>query len=227
MFTDALTVFDVKRGVEAFNSRYAEMERVLWCLARASADVILAREESAVIKELVWKIRSWWGIQGVRKETKIIAADALLELDWDRRLLEPNADLESNGERFAVEWVADFVERMRRRGVNRREWSLASKVLHWLMPWRIPAYDSFVKQSLGISDDADPKEAYWGIVRAEFEAARQLLQEDQEWLGEVEPRSPFRALDKYLWWLGGGSADRAVVVNDPWRNVRSFGLKAR
>jgi hypothetical protein len=30
-------------------------------------------------------------------------------------------------------------------GVPRREYSLASKVLHWLMPWQVPVYDSFVR----------------------------------------------------------------------------------
>lgn len=34
--------------------------------------------------------------------------------------------------------------------VSRREFSLASKVLHWLMPWRIPVYDSFVRGMLGV-----------------------------------------------------------------------------
>jgi len=224
MFINGLTVLEVKRGVEAFNSLYAEMERALWCLSRAAADAILAREKSTVIEELVWTTKSWWGIQGVRKETKVSAAAALVEFDWNHRLLEPNPELDPDGERFAVEWVSNFVERMRGRGVYRREWSLASKVLHWLMPWRIPVYDSSVKHSLGISNDADPKEAYWRIVRAEFEVARRLSQEGEQWLGDVEPRSPFRALDKYLWRLGGGSADRAVVVSDPWRVIRSLGL---
>ncbi len=224
MLTDA-TVAEVTEAVEIFNSRYAEMERVLWCLSRAAADDLLARKRSPVIEEFVWTIKSWWGIQGVRKETKAGAAAALLASEWSPGLLEPTANLEANGEKFAIERVAEFVEEMNNQGVPRREWSLASKVLHWLMPWRIPVYDSFVKHSLAIADDADPDDAYRSIVRAEFRVARRLLQEDRDWLGDVEPRSPFRALDKYLWRLGGGSADRAVVVNDPWRTVRLLGLK--
>jgi hypothetical protein len=227
MSIDAFTVPEVKRGVEAFNVRCGEMERALWCLSRLAADAILAGKGSPVVEEFIWVIKSWWGVQGVRRETRTIAAAALRDLDWDHRLLEPSTDLEANGMWFAVKWVANFVEKMTRRGVHRREWSLASKVLHWLMPWRIPVYDSFVKNRLHISEAVLPKKAYWRIVQAEFEAAQRLLREDRQWLGSIEPRSPFRALDKYLWWSGGGSAGRAVVVNDPWRIVRSLGLKAR
>lgn len=227
MSIDACTVPEVRRGVETFNARYAEMERALWCLSRAAAEALLAGKGSPVVEEFIWVIKSWMGIQGVRKETKTIAAAALRDLDWDQRLLEPSTDLEADGKRFAVERVASFVERMRSRGVPRREWSLASKVLHWLMPWRIPVYDSFVKNRLHISEAVLPEEAYRRIVQAEFEAAQRLLSEDRQWFGSVEPRSPFRALDKYLWWSGGGDADTAVVVNDPWQIVRSLGLKAR
>ena len=226
MFERRLTVTNVYQAVEEFNSIYAEMERALWSLSKAAARDIIERKESSVVEEFVWTIKSWWGIQGVRKEMKNIAAAALLELRWDHRLVEPSSDLDSNGESFAVERVATFVEKMREQGAPRREWSLASKVLHWLMPWQIPVYDSFVKQALGISLNTEPKEAYISIVRAEYKAAKSLLQQDRVWLGEVEPRSAFRALDKYLWWLGGGSAGRAVVVNDPWKVVRSLGLRA-
>ncbi len=224
MFRDA-TLAAVTEAVEVFNSRYAEMERALWCLSRAAAGAIQAREPSPVIQEFVWTIKSWWGIQGVRTETKAGAAAGLLQKDWGDVLAQPHAELEPDGEKFAVDTVSEFVAGMTRQGVPRREWSLASKTLHWLMPWRIPVYDSFVKHSLGIGEDADPQEAYRDIVRAEFNVARRLLQESQAWFGDVEPKSPFRALDKYLWRLGGGSADRAVVVNDPWRIVRRLGLK--
>ena len=226
MFTDNLTSTDVEQGVEDFNVLYSDMELALWCLSRATADALLERKESPVIGEFIWAIKSWWGIQGVQKETKIIAANSLLRLGWDSRMLGPNSKLEPDDEKFAVERLAYFVNMMRRNGAPRYEWSLASKVLHWLMPWRIPVYDSFVKKSVGISVDANPKEAYEKIVRAEFAACRKLLIEGQDWFGDVEPKAPFRALDKYLWRLGGGSADRAVIVKDPWKIIRSLGLTA-
>lgn len=225
MFHNHVTVADVRRAVEEFNLAYAEMERVLAFLSGAAADDIAQKKESPVVEALIWTIKSWWGIQGVRKEMKAIASAVLLELKWDHDLLAPGTDLDPNGEVFAVEQVEAYVERMVNRGAPRREWSLASKVLHWLMPWRIPVYDSFVKQALGISLDADPRDAYASIVKAEYEAARELLHQGWAWLGDVEPRAAFRALDKYLWWLGGGSAGQAVVVKNPWKVVRDLGLK--
>ncbi len=55
-----------------------------------------------------------------------------------------------------------------------------------------------------------------------LEKAEEFATEDCDWLGGVEPRSPVRGLDKYLWWLGGGSAGTAAVVKDPWRVLRSL-----
>ncbi len=221
----ARTPCDIQLAVDAFNARFAEMEKALWCLSRAAANDVLARRSSGVVEEFVWLIKRWWGIQGVPREIRTIAASALRALDWDPRWITSEMDLSPQGEQFAVDRVAGLVAGMLQRGARRREWSLASKVLHWLMPWRIPVYDSFVKRQLGISQDADPEKAYRAIVRAEFEMARQLLREDDRWLGDVEPRSPFRALDKYIWWSGGGNTGHAVVARDPWETLRRLGLK--
>jgi len=208
---------DVKAAVDAFNSRYGEMEQVLWRLSRAAVDALLAGKDSQAIEKLVWTVRSWWGVQGVRKETKVKAAATLLEFDWTESMFEASLDLEFDSKNFAVRRVAEFVEGMRRRGAARREWSLASKVLHWLMPWRVPAYDGFVRGALGVPSGIDNGLAYSFVVTLEYGLAHEILQQGEEWFGDLEPRSPFRALDKYLWWHGGGSADRAVVVKNPWR----------
>ncbi len=72
---------EIRAAVEAFNERYGDMEKVLWHLSREAACALLARRRSLAIEVLVWTIRSWWGVQGVRKETKAIAADTLLQLD--------------------------------------------------------------------------------------------------------------------------------------------------
>lgn len=227
MFISTPPASDVKRCIEAFDSRFAEMDRALWCLSRAATEAILARKRSEVTEVFVWTIKSWWGIQGVRRETKIIAADALLDMDLDQRWLAPETAIDPDGEQFAVELVADFVARMSCQGVPRREWSFASKILHWLMPWKIPVYDSLVKKSLGISANADHKNAYREIVQAEFTLARKLLDEGREWIGNVAPRTPFRALDKYFWWIGGGRCGQARVVTDPWQKVRPLGVSVR
>jgi hypothetical protein len=227
MLPDSVKISDAMHGVQSFNRRYAEMERALWCLSNAARGYLLRAERSGVIEELVWTIKSWWGVQGVKKRIKSIATDALVKLEWNAELFSGSPPLLVDGEKFAIERVSELVEDMRLLGSPRSDWSLASKILHWLLPWRIPVYDSFVKKSLGISSGRDPREAYSDIVRWEFGVARKLMKEDSRWLGDVEPRSPFRALDKYLWWLGGGDSERALVVSDPWRIVNKLGLRPR
>ena len=227
MLLERVTINDVKKCVEAFNSRYSEMERALWCLSRSAAKDIMKNKHSPTIEKSIWIIKSWWGIPEVRKETKSMAAQALLDLRLNDSLLTTKSSLDPKGEKTAVDLVSDFVSRMIKFGVSRREWSLASKVLHWLMPWRVPVYDSFVKKSLQISVDAEPESAYLKIVRTEYAVSQRLLDSGDDWLGDVEPKSPFRALDKYLWWSGGGYVNTAVVVKDPWRVIRLLGLTTR
>ena len=64
-------------AVSAFDARFGEMERVLWCLSAESRASLLAGESSPVLEALVWAIKSWWGVQGVRTETKAQMARAL------------------------------------------------------------------------------------------------------------------------------------------------------
>jgi len=109
-------------------------------------------------------------------------------------------------------------------GVPRREYSLASKVLHWLMPWRVPVYDSFVRSVLGVPASWDHPEAY-RKVSAEIFAMARAMTADSTWVGSFEPTSPLRALDKLTWWLGGGSSGAAAVVRDPWQVTRNLGLR--
>ena len=101
-------------------------------------------------------------------------------------------------------------------GVPRREYSLASKVLHWLMPWHVPVYDSFVRRALGVPVSWDHPQAH-RTVAAEVFALAGTMVEDSAWIGFLEPRSPLRALDKLTWWLGGGSTGDAAEVRDPWQ----------
>ena len=216
---------EVIKGVTAFNSRYREMEAALFCLANAAAKDLLRGVSSTLSEELVWTIKSWWGIQGVRRDVKRIAAEALLALEWRSEFFAADVDSLAGGEPFALRAVKSFVREMRRLGAQRREWSLAAKTLHWLLPWRIPVYDSFVKSALGLSTDMEPAKAYSEIVHWEYDAARRLLAKGKEWFGDVEPKSPFRALDKYLWWDGGGDSGTAAAVRNPWRVIRNLGLE--
>lgn len=215
---------EVLRGIRAFNSRYAEMERALWFLATKVREDLLVGVRQDVAEAFVWTIKSWWAVQGVRRETGAVAVKTLRALKWDDGVLDQGVQCLQGGEELAVRIVSDLVEGMRLRGVTRCEWSLASKVLHWLLPWRIPVYDGYVKRTLGIPEGRAHSVAYKEIVRWEFEVARQLMTEGSDWFGDTEPRAPFRALDKYLWWHGGGNTQRSVLVRDPWDVVRRLSL---
>ena len=116
------------------------------------------------------------------------------------------------------------VKRTQALGVTRREYSLASKVLHWLLPWRVPVYDGFVRQSLGVPGARDHPPAYRQIVREEFAAVRAVTERNPAWVGSLEPRSPLRAFDKCLWWFGGGNVAAAAEVRRPWQVVDELGL---
>jgi len=100
-------------------------------------------------------------------------ASALVTMDWSPGLFEPVATPPAGSEEYAVELVATLVRESIAFGVQRREFSLASKVLHWLLPSRIPVYDSFVRSSVGVPGSWDHPEAYALIANELFAAARQ------------------------------------------------------
>jgi hypothetical protein len=216
----------IAEGVQRFNAVYAEMERALWSLSRAARADVLRRQTSPVVEELIWTIKSWWGVQGVRAETKRLMAQALTAQTWSEEFFQDALDLTPEDESFACDRVSALVSATLQLGAKRHEFSLASKVLHWLMPWKVPVFDSFVRQTAGVKTTLGHLDAYRQIVRWEFDTARQFLLEGTEWIGDVPPASPFRALDKYMWWIGGGDSGRAMVVRDPWRVVRRLGLES-
>jgi len=177
-----------------------------------------------VVEALIWTVKSWWGVQGVRTETKTLMARALAQLPWSAELFDAPTSVSEDAEEFACHLVSALVSTTTRLGISRREFSLASKTLHWLLPWRIPVYDSFVRERLGIPSTRDHPEAYHTMTRKLFSAACTFEDEDSAWMGEINPKSPLRALDKCLWWLGGGNAGQANVVRDPWGVVYRLGL---
>jgi hypothetical protein len=212
-------------AVSQFNARFGEMERALWCLSVNSRVALLDGQDLRVVETLVWTVKSWWGVQGVRTDTRALMAGALLNaVAWTPALLADTSPIGPGGEDFACECVFALVSQSRAAGVTRREFSLASKVLHWLLPYRVPAYDAYVCQSLGIRGAADHPERSYREVAREILGAAGAIADGESWLGAVEPRSPVRALDKCLWWLGGGSAGGAVLDRDPWRVTKSLGL---
>ena len=198
------------------STRHHKTETVLWCLSTHSQAALLDHHEAPVLEALIWTIKSWWGVQGVRHETKSAMAKALITLEWSPDLFEPVDTPPPDAEEYAINRVATLVQRSKARGVRRREYSLASKVLHWLQPWQIPVYDSFVRKSLGIPAAWDLPKAYAHIADEVFQAARNVTAANPAWIGSLEPRSPLRAFDKYLWWFGGGNSTGAAEVRNPW-----------
>jgi hypothetical protein len=97
-------------------------------------------------------------------------------------------------------------------------------VLHWLLPWQVPAYDKLVRVALGVPDWEQPR-AYRAVAGKLLTLAADLETDDRHWIGVLEPHSPLRALDKCLWWAGGGGTAGAAVVKDPWQVVRTLGLE--
>lgn len=219
-----LSEADRKAAIQAFDARYGEMERALWCLSEHCRTPLIERRPSPVLEELAWTIKSWWGVQGVRSETKSQMAEALLSRDWSADAFDDRAEMPQLAPSYAFDVVAMLVAQSEALGIPRREFSLASKVLHWLLPWRVPVYDAFVRRALGIPTSWDAAAAYGRVVGEIYAALPEVATTDSTWMGSVEPRSPLRAIDKWLWWLGGGSDESAVVVRDPWRVVKRLGL---
>ena len=223
---DELSDEERAEAVRAFDALYGEMEKVLWCLSIHSRAALLDGDgESPVLEALIWTIKSWWGVQGVRHETRSAMARALVTLEWSPELFEPVDTPPPGGEAGAVQRVVMVVEQSRALGAQRREYSLASKVLHLLLPWRIPVYDSFVRSRLGIPEPEDhPGETYARVVDELFRAARNVTATNPAWMGESEPRALFRAFDKCFWWVGGGNVGTAVEARNPWRIINELGL---
>jgi hypothetical protein len=223
MLASSVSASEVAQAVRSFDRRFGEMERVAFRLSQTCRRELLSRQGTQCLEELVWLVKRWMGVQGVSAEVKSIAAHALLSLSWTPELFVEEVSYTAADETFACERVSALVGGIVELGWHRKEFSLASKVLHWLLPSRIPVYDQFVRDILRITT-AWPDRAYREIVQWEFAAARQLTVETSEWIGSAEPKSPLRALDKYLWWKGGGESGNAVVVRDPWKAVRHLGI---
>jgi hypothetical protein len=225
MLAASVNAADVTQAVHAFDCTFREMEQVAWRLSQECRAELLGHEAALHLEELVWLVKKWMGIQGVQPSLKRIAALALKSLPWTPDAFDPNMAYSADDERDARERVATLVKRMLDGGAGRQDHSLASKVLHWLTPWRIPVYDRFVRDTIGITGQAGY--AYGEIVRWEYAVVRRLLSESADWIGDADPRSPLRAIDKFLWWKGGGSSGTAYVTSDPWAAVRHLGLSAK
>jgi hypothetical protein len=214
----------VRAAVERFDALYGESERALWCLSRHCRTPLLEGRNAPEVEALVWTIKSWWGVQGVATATKPAIAAALASVKWSAELFEPTVRVPALAATRASDLAAEVVARSQELGAARREYSLISKALHWLLPWRIPVYDSFVRKSMGVPLDWDHPRAYAQLALHLFAEVRGLDEAESTWMGSIEPASPLRALDKYFWWIGGGDKAHAALVTDPWRPIDALGL---
>ena len=212
---------DRRAAVHLFDQRHGESERVLWHLSRRARDELLAADGVQALETLVWTLKSWWGVQGVSTRSKAPIAQAIARLGWSVHLFEDRT-LPSDGLGLA-ERVQVAVDESCRLGAPRREFSLISKVLHWLLPWQVPVYDNFVRRQLGVPEWEQPR-AYRAVARTLIRLAKELETENTDWVGSSDPRSALRGLDKYFWWAGGGESGYAAVIKDPWRAAREAGL---
>ena len=222
-FTDLPDAAERAAAISLFDARFGEMEQVLWCLSVNSRAGLLTGESSPVLEALVWTIKSWWGVQGVRSETKARMARALAEsMTWSPDLFGPVTEYGPECAGYACERVAELVSRSRSLGVPRREYSLASKVLHWLMPWRVPVYDSFVRGALGVPTSWDHPKAYRKVAAEVFAIASTMT-------GTPPGSAPLSRGHLCARWTSspGGpeaAAGTAAQVSDPWQVTRKLGL---
>jgi len=214
---------DRLEAVRLFDNRHGESERVLWALSQRCRSPLLAGEGGPLVETLVWTLKSWWGVQGVATAAKRPLALAIAGLDWSESEFEA-APTPAGGSLRAAERVEAAVAEACRLGVTRKEYSLISKVLHWLSPWQIPAYDNYVRRTLGVLEWEQPR-AYREVARKLLSMASELEVEGTEWIGGADPRSTLRALDKYFWWAGGGGSDGGTSIKDPWRVLRDLGIE--
>jgi hypothetical protein len=214
---------DCRLAVEAFDQLYGEMEDVLWCLSRLCREPLRDNRPAPVLEELVWTIKCWWAVRGVRREDKSRLARALVALDWDHSDFENDNVPLHEAEEYACSRVERLVRAGRTCGLARQEYAWCSKVLHWLSPWRVPIYSSFARKFVGVPTPSSHKDAYRVVAHRTLQVVRSVALSHSV-LDARGSGSPLRAIDKCLWWMAGGATQRSAIAKDPWRVFDELGL---
>jgi len=195
---------DVKRAVEEYDRAWSHLDGEVWQRSQRARQSLLTGSSTSDVEEFVWfAAKSWGKVQGIVGETRAAAATVLRGMEWKSDLFEGHTPTAAD-EEFAVSTLARLVRGMNGLGIKRKEYSAGSKMLHWLMPWRVPIYDNVVREMLAVPQGPPSAATYRQIVRWELDAVGKLLESGDEWMGTGEPKAALRALDKYLWWVGGG-----------------------
>lgn len=193
----------------------AEAQRLLWASSQRCRIALLAHGAIDQVESFVWDVKTKWNVSYFKREHTNAVARALAGLEWSEDLFQPLSGVPQG----AADWALDRVRavvRETQRVVReelpidepREEWALASKTLHWLLPWRVPAYDRNVRESLGIKEEKGA--GYESVARKALVQARETLGDGNEWMGTIEPLTPLRGLDKVYWWSGGGKNSKAL-----------------
>ena len=180
----------VAEAVRDYNQKCYEADMKLWECRRELSN--------ASAEGFVWAVRNWGQIQGTPGSTKAQMARALLRME----LALPGDTSEAfdiQTAQLAVRRVKELMDLSQECGIETRQFSWSSKILHWIFPGQIPIYDSKVRGLLGITVIKGKEEhAYGRIVEWEYKAAQALLPFRNDVVGEVQLTTLLRAIDKYL-----------------------------
>lgn len=193
-----LTPEGVKRAVAAYNERFRFSEMGLYYTAQRARGDLEAKTGGPILLDFTGDVNRW-GKTRASYETWSYAADTLPTLPWyEIRGLETSFSVDR------AEYVVDLCERLVNgiveRGGKRREYSYASKLLHWLWPEQVPVNDTNVRNEwLGVKGQG--RDPYRRVVLWMFKRAKALQSFEKEIVGEVEPRTVLRAIDKTVWWI--------------------------
>lgn len=195
---------DIHRAVEAYNKARGcgDEDAKLWSETARARSLVLGSNDSpeapTEIAEYAEAVRFWGSIQGVFRDDYSKVARALWfnpirSAIWAMRegtiLTTPLTGI--------IQLEEGLVREMLIGGVARKHYSWASKMLHFLLPATVPIYDSFVREYLMTTDGI---EGFAEIVARARECVHELLLHEAYIVGNLEPKTLLRALDKFYWW---------------------------
>jgi hypothetical protein len=188
---------EIAKAVGEFNSKFSCGEKQLWDSAQdAWKSLQSSRPDTAPLKTFVWTVKSKGSIQGVTPSDNDEVSKTLLSMKGELTKLKQKAFDPAQANR-PVDLVQRLVDGMF-DATKSEHYAWASKILHWLLPNHIPIYDSLVREKLKIG--CVRRQAYRLIAQWEYDCARLLEPHEQQVVGQQEPKTLLRALDKYLWW---------------------------
>lgn len=178
-----------------------------WSVVDEAKTVLTSRStlpdfnEFATLQNYVVEIAKWGSIYRWLSQADIQGCVLAL---WDVRQqllsIAPKYYTEHLVNSQSLSLFTSLSERMRSNGVSKSHWSLASKLLHWLLPTVMPVYDSIVLVQLNINSSGPT--AYRSIIEWEYECAKTLEPYRIEILCGIKDMTLLAAIDNFLWLSG-------------------------